>query len=272
MPNKKLAVHKSKNSLSVKRAKKKSDPSRIRVLSRALEILKIISKHPDGLTLHEIAHHTHLARSTVQRIVSTLDDANILIPVSPVSGVRLGPELTTLAASVKQFDIVATVRPLLVKLSKELTETVDLAVMGNGKAVVVDQILGTHLLAAVQSVGSSLSLHCSASGKALLATLDEEELAKLRKHYRLTPCTPNSIKNWNVLQAELDEVRRTGLAYDREEYLLGICSVAVPLRGPGGETAAVSVPIPRERFSGAEKALVRTLVERTSKIQRRFMR
>jgi DNA-binding IclR family transcriptional regulator len=272
MADEELTAQEPRSSLLIRKAKKESDPSGIRVISRAAEILKLVGQHPEGLTLREIADRTHLPRSTVQRIVSALDDENFLIPASPTSGVRLGPELISLGALAKHFDIVETLRPLLVQLSKELGETVDLAVMGSEKAVVVDQIPGIHPLMAVSHVGSSLPLHCSASGKALLATLAEEELAKLNRHYRLTPRTRNSILDWNVLMTEVAEIRRRGMAIDREECFSGICAIAVALHAPNGEIAAISMPVPSERFIGTEKTLVRALVERTGAMQSRFLR
>lgn len=273
MAKDKLTEHfKPRNSLLIRKTKKDSDSSGIRVISRAAEILKIVGMHPEGLTLREIADRVHLPRSTVQRIVSALDDANLLIPASPTSGVRLGPELISLGALAKQFDIVETLRPLLVQLSKDLGETVDLAVLGSEKAVVVDQIPGIHPLMAVSHVGSSLPLHCSASGKVLLATLAEEELGKLSRHYRLIPSTRNSIADWNVLMAEIDEIRHRGMAIDREECFAGICAIAVALHAPNGDIAAVSMPVPSERFISTEKTLVSTLRDRTETMQSRFMR
>lgn len=269
--NKVTAPNKSKRSLP-KQAKQELESSGIRVISRAAEILKIVGQHSEGLTLREIADRVHLPRSTVQRIVSALDDANLLIPASPTSGVRLGPALISLGGLAKQFDIVDVMRPLLVQLSKDLGETVDFAILGNEKAVVVDQIPGVHPLVAVSHVGSSLPLHCTASGKALLATLGEGELAKLRKHYRLKPCTHHSISDWNVLAAELGVIRRSGMAFDHEEFRPGLCAVAATVHAPTGQIAAVSLPVPSERFIATEQNLVRTLTERAGMMQRRFPR
>jgi len=116
----------------------------IRVIARAADVLTALSKHPDGLSLGEIALQVGLPRSTVQRIVQALDEANLVIAASPTSGVRLGPALLVLAASVKQFSIAEISRPLVVQLSKDTGETVDVAILGSHKAVVVDQIHGTH--------------------------------------------------------------------------------------------------------------------------------
>lgn len=242
----------------------------IRVIARAADILNALSKHEDGLTLGEIALQVGLPRSTVQRIVKALDDANFLIAASPTSGVRLGPALLALAASVKQFSTAELARPLVTQLSKDTGETVDVAVLGSDKAVVVDQIHGTHPLLAVSAVGSSIPLHCSASGKILLAALPPERLASFKNRLTLPALTQHSITTWAALNKELESVRRSGVAFDREEYRIGICAVAVALRGPGDEVAAISLPVPSDRFYATEKQLIDTIVDRARAFQRRL--
>lgn len=243
--------------------------SGIRVVARVADILGALGKHQDGLTLGEIGQIVGLPRSTVQRIVKALEDVNLVIAASPSGGVRLGPALLALAGSVRQFNIAEFARPLMLQLSKDTGETVDLAVMGTGKAVVVDQIAGTHTLLAVSATGSSLPLHCSASGKVLLAALPAERLARL-KNLPLPALTKNSITTWPRLERELDTVRRSGIAIDREEYRVGICAVAAGLRGPGSEVAAISIPVPADRFRTTEQSLSKTLVERARALQRRM--
>jgi DNA-binding IclR family transcriptional regulator len=247
-----------------------SASSGIRVIARAADILNALSKHQDGLSLGEIALQVKLPRSTVQRIVQALDDANFVIAASPTSGVRLGPALLPIAAAVKTFSIAELLRPLIVQLSKDTGETIDVAVVGNDKAVVVDQIPGSHPLLAVSALGTSLPLHSSASGKALMASLSPERLHKLKNRLRLSVVTQNSITNWNALEQELNSIRRSGVAIDIEEYVIGICAVAVTIRGPEGEIAAISIPVPKDRFQATRKHLQDTLVERSTAFQRRL--
>ncbi len=242
----------------------------IRVIARAADILTALGKHQDGMTLGEIAQQVGLPRSTVQRIVKALDDANFLIAASPTSGVRLGPAFLALAASAKQFSIAELARPVVLQLSRDTGETVDIAILGSDKAVVVDQIHGTHPLLAVSAVGNSLPLHCSATGKAILAALPSERLAQLKKRISLHARTPNSITSWDRLERELAVVRRRGIAFDREEYFLGICAVGVAISGPGDEIAAISIPVPTERFNENEKRLTEALLDRTRALQRRI--
>jgi len=242
----------------------------IRVIARAADILHSLGKHQDGLTLGEIAQLVGLPRSTVQRIVKALEDVNLVIAASPTGGVRLGPALLALAASAKQFSIDEFAKPAIVQLSKETGETVDLAIMGTDKAVVVDQIPGTHPLVAVSETGSSLPLHCSASGKVLLAMLPEERFARIKARLTLSPLTRNSPVSWDLLERDLEAVRRTGIAYDREEFRNGICAVAAGVRGPGNEIAAISIPVPTDRVRATESSLAKSLLDRTQALQRRL--
>jgi DNA-binding IclR family transcriptional regulator len=223
------------------------------------------------LSLREIANSVNLPRSTVQRIVKALDDANFVMAASATSGVRLGPALTLLAGHAKEIDLVQICRPLLVKLNKDCGETIDFTMLGNEKAVVVDQVPGVrHHLVWLTAVGSSLSLHSSAPGKALLAELPPQELAQIRRHYKLTKFTKNTISDWAKLEAELADIRRDGVAYDREESFDGIRAVARCVHGPNGECGAVSIPVPSNRFEEVKDDLVTELRRRSDALQRRF--
>jgi DNA-binding IclR family transcriptional regulator len=265
---KKSSSHRAKTSAS--RLSENRDSSGIRVIARAGDVLTALGQHPEGLTLREIADRVDLPRSTVQRIVKALDEINFVIAASPTSGVRLGPALISLGTLANEIDIVKICRPLLVELNKDCGETLHFSVLGNGKAVVVDQILGVRNLLAAPPIGTSLPLHASAPGKALLAEFPPSELANLRKGYRLVKRTANTIDNWTALEAELAQVRREGIAYDREECFAGVCAVAKTVHGPQGEVGAVSIPVPQERFESSRVDLVHIIERRCKIMERRF--
>ena len=151
-------------------------------------------------------------------------------------------------------------------------ETVDLAVLDRDKTVVVDQVAGIHPLRAVSFIGSTLPLYCSATGKAVLGVLTDDQLGKLRKSIKLEPRTRHTIVSWEKLEREIERIRSKGIAYDHEECFEGICAVGAALLGPTGEIAAVSIPVPRERFVTMEETLAATLIERCRNLQRRIQR
>jgi IclR family acetate operon transcriptional repressor len=248
-----------------------SDRQGIQVIARAAALLRALERRPDGLSLGELAKAVELPRSTVQRIVDALDNEGLVLAASATSGVRLGPALLALAAAT-QFHIAEAARDTLKALAKQTGETVDLSLVDQDKVVFIDQVTGTQRLTAISAVGVSFPLHSSANGKALLAAMADDDIAKLRKRIRLTALTPHTITTWDRLQQEIAAVRQRGCAYDREEHSLGISAVAVAIRSPSGELAAVSVPAPTQRFDSREAELTKALLKHTASLQRSLSR
>ncbi|RAI42732.1 IclR family transcriptional regulator [Rhodoplanes roseus] len=218
----------------------------VQVITRAASILRALEDQPAGLSLGQIAQRVDLARSTVQRIVAALEAEKLLIAASPTGRVRLGPTLLRLASSV-QSDFVSLCRPWLVKLSAELSETVDLAAIKRDYLIFLDQVIGSQRLRAVSSVGETFPLYCTANGKAYLAQLGNDAVEELVG--RSYPArTPTTLTTYDALLQDLRRIRRTGVAFDREEHTVGVCAAGVVLRDSLGNYLAISVPVPAQRF------------------------
>lgn len=232
----------------------------IQVIARAASILRALEDKPDGLSLGAIAKEVGLPRSTVQRIVGALDAEKFVIAASPEGRVRLGPGLVPLGSAAKaDFDHI--VRPYLQRLCDELDETVDLSVLDRRTVVFIDQVLSrTHRLQAVSAIGATFPPHCCANGKAILATLEAPEVERILKG---TPqaFTRNTITSPEAFRQELERIRETGIAFDREEQSEGICAVGTAFRDPHGRRLAVSVPVPSVRFYGNEQKLAKTVLK-----------
>lgn len=244
-----------------------SERQGIQVIARAAAVLRALQSRPDGVSLGELAKAVTLPRSTVQRIVDALDHEGFVLAASASSGVRLGPALLALAAATR-FHIAEISRKTIKALAKEVGETVDLALLDQDKVVFIDQVAGSHRLTAVSAVGVSFPLHASANGKAMLAAMPDEELAKLRKRMKLTALTPKSISTWDQLDKEIAAIRKRGVAFDREENSPGISAVSVAVKGPAGELAAISIPAPTQRFLATEAELTRALLKHAATLQR----
>jgi DNA-binding IclR family transcriptional regulator len=230
-----------------------NDKSSVQVIARAATILRALEEENAGLSLGQIAQRVNLARSTVQRIVAALQSEKLLISATPNGRVRLGPTILRLAASVRS-DFLALARPFLERLSEELHETVDLAMVKKNQLIFIDQVIGSQRLRAVSAVGETFPLTCTANGKAYLAQLSDKAVeALVGRTY--VPRTPKTITRLDVLLKELAAVRRSGVAFDREEHTLGICAAGVALQDPLGNPVAISVPVPSQRFAD-RKALI----------------
>ena len=170
---------------------------------------------------------------------------------------RLGPEITRMASTVR-LSLVNDVRPFMEDLSRQLDETVDLSILDADRATFLDQVVSPRRLRAISAVGESFPLHCCANGKALLAALPPAQQAKAMPG-RLSRLTSRTITNPQLLRRELAHIGLEGIAFDREEQAEGVCAVAAVLRGVTPHLAAVSVPVPAQRFYGRERELARAL-------------
>ena len=242
--------------------------SNIQVISRAAKILRTLREHPKGLSLSQISKEVGLARSTVQRIVTSLEQERFVASASANGGFRLGPELAMLAEAV-HYDLREEVRSFLIQLSQQVNETVDLSVLNNGKLFFVDQIVAPHPLQATSQPGVSFPLHCTANGKAILASLPIADLEKLLPEH-LQQFTSHTISNPDELLKELEEVRKEGVSFAREEHIHGICAVGATIIDGMGNLSAVSIPLPSTRFYGNEEKLATALHNTCQRINQHF--
>jgi DNA-binding IclR family transcriptional regulator len=235
----------------------------VQVIARAAEILRLLRSAPGGLAQAEIAERIGLARTTVHRILGALEDEGLVSPGGSRARYRLGPEIPRLAEAARHT-LVVELRPYLEQLSRDLNETVDLSVLERARSMFLDQVVAPRRLRAVSAVGASFPAYTTANGKALLAALDDDTVCALLPE-RLETFTPGTLSSRSELLDQLREVRRTGLAYDREEQSEGICAVGAVVRGRSWGTAAISVPMPTQRFAGREEevaAVLRAVVRR----------
>lgn len=246
-------------------AVKGNDDSRsgIQVIARAAAILRSLKNENDGLSLGQIAERVDLPRSTVQRIVGALQAERFVIAASPDRGIRLGPEIGALA-ELARIDVLEMLRPYLVDLARRTKETVDLAIFRSKRLVFVDQISGTHRLRTVSFVGESFPLCNTANGKACLAKLsDKQVLARLADEKPSIAEDPASLQAY---LAEIETVRSTGVAFDRDQHTVGISAVGAAFYDLQGDLYAMSVPTPSSRFQTHEKLLVDELARTLAQI------
>jgi IclR family transcriptional regulator, acetate operon repressor len=245
-----------------------NDRSQVQVIARAAAILRALEEETPGLSLGQIAQRVNLARSTVQRIVAALEIEKLVIAASPNGRVRLGPTILRLAASA-HTDFVSLARPFIVRLSNELHETVDLSTVKKDRVVFIDQVIGSHRLRAVSAVGEAFPLYCTANGKAYLAALDDAAVERLiGRSYEVR--TPKTIIKLEPLLKELRSVRKGGVAFDLEEHTAGICAAGVVLRDALGNYAAISVPVPTQRFHDRRRRIAESLIEIKDVMQRQL--
>jgi DNA-binding IclR family transcriptional regulator len=230
----------------------------IQVIARAAQVLRALDAGPDGLSLAQLAERVGLPRSTVHRIVASLASEGLISASSSNGRVRLGPEFLRLAEASRR-ERWQELRPHMQNIFDALEDTVECAILDGDQLRFVDQIPAAPGLRAVSEVGSTAPLHCTASGKALLSGLDDAAVADLLPS-RLERLTPETITSRDQLLDEIRAIRKSGVAYDREEHTLGISSAAIAIRESHGALAALSVLMPASRMGGREREIEKVLL------------
>ena len=232
--------------------------SGIQVIARAAKILRILESQPEGLSLGQIAKRADLPRSTVQRIVQSLADEQLVIAATPNARVMLGPAILRMASNIR-FEFAKFVRPYLEALAQQTGETVDLSVRRGNRMVFIDQIKSRHRLSAVSATGDSFPMFSTANGKAALGLLGHAEIAELLPE-QLPAETLKTITDRQALLADLDRVRERHYATDNEEHTEGISAVGIAFTDPDGQLFAVSMPVPPSRFERTSASLIDALL------------
>ncbi len=208
---------------------------------------------PGRLTLAQIVRRTGLPRSSAHRMLERLVQLRWLRRSG--HDYELGMRLVELGSlAVHQDRLVRAAAPLLGELHRATGLVVHLAVLDGPDVVSLDKI-GDRVIGAIPTrVGGRQPAHCTAVGKAILAYCDEDAEVNLQVRK-----TKYSISSSSQLAVELAKVRAHGVAFEREESLLGYGCVAAPVGGPGEAVAAVSVcgPINRMMFDQRLTAPVR---------------
>jgi DNA-binding IclR family transcriptional regulator len=249
------------------KSEKTRDFSQVQVINRAAAILRAL-RASGGLTLSQLAREVGLARTTVYRIVATLETEGLVTTVNPNGKIQLGIELISLAAAVRT-DVRRELRPYLEELSLRVDETVDLAMLDKDHCLFLDQIVRLRRLHAVSGVGLEFPLHCTANGKALLTTLPIDEVMRIIPE-RLQTYTPATLQTREQLLQELQCIRGEGVAFDREEHTQGICAVGAVVYAPMDTIVAISIPVPSVRFYGNEDKLAGELLQICELVNARY--
>jgi DNA-binding IclR family transcriptional regulator len=232
----------------------------MQVITRAAAILGALAEPGGARSLAQLAEQTGLPKTTVHRICTALERVGYVQTDTATSRRELGPGLLRLAFSGRR-DLVALLQPSLERLSTELNETVDLAVLDGSEVLFVAQHPAPQrTLMAIARVGAHFPAYSLASGKVLLAQLPREEVLR-RLPRRLEPALDGRARTREKLLRELEEVRATGLGFEREEMRHGICAVAVAVTDVDGRAASVAVPMPTARFEQSEELVAGRLLD-----------
>lgn len=238
----------------------------------AIDVLRCFTARSPLLGVNEIARHTALNKSTVSRLLATLEEAEFVERCPDTGRFFLGIGLITVAApALAGLDLIKLARPVLRRLAEECGETVSIGLWRDPDVIMVEQVLGGRPVTHVIRAGDRVPAHCTAAGKIFLAYLPAAD-CKLFRRGSLRRFTPHTITDRAQIQAHCAAVRERGFATNDEEYEPESCGVATPIRAANDVViATLTAAVPKHRFSAEQQgALVRLLCDNANNLSRRL--
>jgi len=215
----------------------------IESLARGLDILDLFTPDNSSLSLTEIVASLKQNKSTIFRVLSTLETMGYL-ERDPTSR-RYHPSLKVLQlgfTAINRLDVRQVARPYLERLARELDETVSLCVLHGTNVIYVDRVRNHSIVGVVIDIGSRVPAHCTTLGKVLLANLASDNLDRFLKNAKLKRYTPNTITEQQALLSELSQIKKNGYAISDGELAVGLRAVGVPIFDNGTKAiAAINV-------------------------------
>lgn len=232
----------------------------IQSVDRALTILEIIAASGGNVPLAEIAESADLNSSTCHHILKTLVSRQYVAAGSTRGTYSLSSQILLLAGSVNwNAGLAQRAQPLIDHLNNVTGEAVHLAMLEGTDLVTVVKREALHAVRVdAGSIGKSGACHATATGKAILAWLSDDEVTRILDARGLQRFTPKTITDRAVLFEDLKAIKQNGYSVDDEEFQPHVRCIGAPVFDHNGAViGSISVSTPVFRASDEHMALVR---------------
>jgi IclR family pca regulon transcriptional regulator len=214
-----------------------------KTIEKGLTILSLFDRDHSKRSLSEISRLTGINKTSVYRFVNTLVELGYLRKNSSNRLIRLGPRAFVLGHNFFHgFDLLQGFKPIIDRTSMQHSVSIDSA-LRHGRTLIslyrreLPNLIYFRLPLVMED------LHARALGKAILANLEEKELAGILKSLRLNRLTPKTITRKEDLQRELKVTKSRGYSINNEEYLSGLICIGAPLVNFNTKTVAGAVSL-----------------------------
>ncbi len=219
----------------------------IRAVERALDVLLCFTSQTPKLTMSQISEKIGINKSTVHRLLSTLEGKRF-VERDPVTGIYSpGIRFFQLASlAMEQNNLRRLAAPFLQELRDRHQENVNLSLLDGTDVVYVDVIESSQRVKLAAVPGQRLPAFCTASGKSMLAFLPEDQAVRILEH-GMPRYTQRTFTSLEKLLEEIRQIRERGFAISEEEFEDGINAVAAPICSQ--PIASVSIAGPSFRLT-----------------------
>lgn len=255
---------------------KEKEGKHVQSLERALSILEVMAEEGAPIAVSDLAHKVELKVSTVHRLLATLYHRGYVEQDADSNKYKLGLKLLEIGNAALYYSDIRTIsRPYMEELVEKCNETVNLAILEGNSVVYIDQVESNNLIIVkmLAQVGNRGPIHCTASGKAMLAFMPPERMEELLNEISFEQYTNETIVDKDNLLKELERIRSEGHSLDwgeREEHVR--CVAAPIFNHEGRVVAGISISGPSNRVTNyyMKNKLVDLVKEAAQKISIRM--
>lgn len=249
---------------------RKSYSNSDQTLVKAFDLLEILSDDGINPTAPLLARKLQISSNKLFHILETLEMRGIVAHEESTCSYRLGLNAVGMAQHIlKSTSILRLAQPTLENLARKHDEAVYITVMSNDEVVFLDMVDSFQQVKAVPFVGRRFPIFSNAAGKVIKAMSSSEDLGKLRK----TSAAKSGINNIQQLESELADIRRSGVAIDKNCLADGVCSVAVAIKDYAGMVVgALTLLAPTFRMlqERLEKEIIPSMLEVSEELSMKF--
>ena len=221
---------------------------------RLFSLLEVVASKDQYFSLQSLVEETNIPKPTLHRMLQQLESAGLLERSVDSRQYGTGVRLRKLAENLLLNDTFHGARHgVLRALVNEVGESCNLTALSGSEVMYLDRVETPAPLRFYLHSGSRGPVHCSASGKLLLAGMAPSQRQRLLAHAPLEAFTPKTLTDLDALEEEIKQVKRQGYALDNEEFLPGLLCVAVLVPSISGRSnLCVAVQAPIMRLSPAK--------------------
>lgn len=226
-------------------------------VEKAFQVLRAFEAREHSLSLTEISELTGLDKSTAQRFTYTLAALGYLHKDAAARRYTISPKVMSLGMIYLRTDpLVARARHQLYELNKVLDATVNMTILDDTDVMYVVRYPGRQVVTVDVVLGMRRPAFCTASGRAILSAMSDDEVGNIIKRSNLVAYTKYTKTDPDDVMAEVLKARAQGFALTEQETTIGDISIAAAVRKvDGSSTAAINISVSSANWKGADVAL-----------------
>ena len=211
----------------------------VQSLDRAFDLLELLARFPEGLSLTDISAKIGLHKSTVHRLLASLKDRGYIRQDADSNRYSIGLGFVSLAGPyLNQLDLKTVAEPEMRRLSDSLGVTVYMGTLRDGEVVYLDKVERYDGFRRFDIIGRHVPVHCTSLGKSLVMDMENSALEELLSRHPIEKLTPQTKSDLQEILSDVALGRERGWSSDLEENEEGVNCVGAPVRDYRGRIVA----------------------------------